>query len=142
MSSLEDNKRVVARFVERCQNQHDLAYADEAFHADFVNHYRPEGRTIDSAGGPASGFKAFYGALLRAFPDATMTIDDQLAERDVVATRKTLRGTHLGDLWGLPPTGRRVEFEFIDIFRVADGKLVEHWTSMDLGNLRAQVGAG
>jgi predicted ester cyclase len=137
--SLEDNKRVVAEFVERCQNQHDLAYADEAFHPAFVNHYRPEGRSIDESGGPASGFKAFYGALLHAFPDATMTIDDQLAERDVVATRKTLRGTHEGDLWGLAPTGRRVEFQFIDIFRVADGKLIEHWTSMDLGGLRAQI---
>ena len=42
----EDNKRVVAEFVERCQNQHDLAFADEAFHPKFVNHYRPEGRAI------------------------------------------------------------------------------------------------
>lgn len=137
--SVEENKRVVAEFVERCQNQHDLAYADEAFHPAFVNHYRPEGRTIDASEGPASGFKGFYGALLQAFPDATMTIDEQLGERDVVATRKTLRGTHAGELWGLPPTGQRVEFEFIDIFRVADGKLIEHWTSMDLGALRAQI---
>ena len=47
-----------------------------------------------------------------------MEINEQLAERDLVATRKTLRGTHLGELWDLPPTGNRVEFEFIDIFRV------------------------
>jgi predicted ester cyclase len=60
-------------------------------------------------------------------------------ERDLVATRKTLRGTHLGELWDLPPTGNRVEFEFVDIFRMADGKLIEHWTSMDLGNLRSQA---
>jgi len=136
--SVEENKHVVAEFVRRRQDEHDLGYADEAFHPHFVNHYRPEGRTIDSAG-PADGFKAFYGNLLHAFPDATMTIDDQLAERDVVATRKTLRGTHLGEAWGLAPTNRRVEFSFIDIFRVADGKLMEHWTSMDLGALRAQM---
>jgi predicted ester cyclase len=44
--------------------------------------------------------------------------------------------------WGwLPPTGNRVEFEFIDIFRVRDGKLIEHWTSMDLGALRHQMRA-
>ena len=137
--SVEDNKRAVAEFVRRCQDQHDLSYADEAFHPDFANHYRPEGRTIDDSGGPANGFKAFYGALLHAFPDATMTIDEQIGERDVVATRKTLRGTHLGEVWGLPPSGRRVEFSFIDIFRVVDGKLAEHWTSMDLGALRAQM---
>ena len=46
---------------------------------------------------------------------------------------------HLGELWDLPPTGNRVEFEFIDIFRVSDGKLIEHWTSMDLSALRHQM---
>ena len=138
----DDNKRVVSEFVRRCQDQHDLAYADEAFHPEFVNHYRPEGRDIPSTERPASGFQAFYADLLRAFPDARMTIDEQVAERDLVATRKTLRGTHRGELWGLAPSGNRVEFEFIDIFRVADGRLVEHWTSMDLGALKIQMQAG
>jgi predicted ester cyclase len=58
-----------------------------------------------------------------------------------VATRKTFRGTHTGALWGLPPSGNRVEWEFIDIMRVRDGKIVEHWTSMDLDALRAQMRA-
>jgi predicted ester cyclase len=137
--SLEDNKRVVAEFVEVCQNQHNLAAADEIFHPDFVNHYAPEGRPLASASRPAEGFQAFYGMLLRAFPDATMEIDEQLAERDLVATRKTLRGTHLGEIWDLPPTGNRVEWEFIDIFRIRDGKLVEHWTHMDFEALHAQM---
>lgn len=135
----DDNKRAVAEFVERCQNQHDLAFADEAFHPDFVNHYRPEGVSLPVTERPASGFQAFYGTMLEGFPDATMEISDQLAERDLVATRKTFRGTHLGEIWGLAPTGNRVEFEFIDIFRVRDGRLIEHWTSMDLGALRHQM---
>ena len=59
----DDNKRAVAEFVERCQNQHDLAFADKAFHPKFVNHYRPEGQAIPEADRPASGFQAFYGAL-------------------------------------------------------------------------------
>lgn len=137
----DDNKRVVAQFVQRCQDQHDLAFADEIFHPRFVNHYRPEGRPIRSTERPASGFQFFYGELLRGFPDATMEINEQIAERDLVTTRKTLRGTHLGELWGMAPSRERVEFEFIDIFRVADGKLIEHWTSMDLGALRSQMRA-
>ncbi|MFL6065890.1 MAG: ester cyclase [Friedmanniella sp.] len=138
--SPQDNKQVVARFVEVCQNQHDLDFADVIFHPEFVNHYAPEGRPIqETPGRPAAGFQAFYGILLRAFPDATMQIDEQLAERDLVATRKTFRGTHTGELWDLQPTGHHVEWEFLDIFRVRDGKLVEHWTSMDLEALRAQV---
>jgi predicted ester cyclase len=66
-------------------------------------------------------------------------INEQLAERDLVATRKTFRGTHLGELWDLPPTGNHVELEFIDIFRVCDGRLIEHWTSMDISALRHQM---
>ena len=131
-----DNKKIVAEFVRRCQDRHDLAYADEVFHPQFVNHYRPEGQAIPSTERPASGFQAFYGALLQGFPDATMEINELIAEGDLVATRKTLRGTHRGELWDLAPTGNRVEFEFIDIFRVVDGKLIDHWTSMDLGALR------
>jgi predicted ester cyclase len=137
--SADDNKRVVANFVEVCQNQHDLAAADEIFHPDFVNHYAPEGHATAHTPRPAGGFQAFYGMLLHAFPDVTMEINEQLAERDLVATRKTLRGTHRGELWGLPPTGNRVEWEFIDIFRVRDGKLVEHWTHMDFEALRMQM---
>jgi predicted ester cyclase len=138
----DDNKRAVAEFVERCQNQHDLAFADEAFHPQFVNHYRPGGVSLPATGRPASGFQTFYAAMLRGFPDATVEINDQLAERDLVATRKTFRGTHLGEIWDLPPTGNRVELEFIDIFRVRDGRLIEHWTSMDLAALRHQMRTG
>ena len=137
--SAEANKQVVARFVEVCQNQHDLAAADAMFHPQFVNHYFPGGRPLPPTTRPAEGFQQFYGMLLRAFPDATMEINEQLAERDLVATRKTLCGTHLGEIWGLPPTGNRVAWEFIDIFRIRDGKLVEHWTHMDFEDLRQQM---
>ena len=137
--SIDDNKRAVANFVEVCQNQHNLAAADDIFHPDFVNHYAPGGHPLEPTPRPAGGFQAFYGMILQAFPDASVEINEQLAERDMVATRKTLRGTHRGEIWGLPPTGNRVELEFIDIFRVKDGKLIEHWTSMDLASLREQM---
>jgi predicted SnoaL-like aldol condensation-catalyzing enzyme len=84
----DDNKRAVAEFVERCQNQHDLDFADEAFHPKFVNHYRPEGQALPKTDRPASGFRAFYGALLQGFPDATVEINEQLAERDLVTTAR------------------------------------------------------
>jgi predicted ester cyclase len=68
-----------------------------------------------------------------------MQIEEQVAERDLVATRKTFRGTHLGDQWGLAPTGNRVQVEFIDIFRIRDGQLAEHWHHFDWGDLRSQM---
>ncbi len=69
-----------------------------------MNHYRPEGLPIPGTDRPASGFQTFYGVLLRGFPDAAVEINEQLAERDLVATRKTFRGTHLGEIWDLPPS--------------------------------------
>ncbi|HEX2811009.1 MAG TPA: ester cyclase [Kineosporiaceae bacterium] len=96
--STEDNKRIVATFVQVCQNQHNLAAADQMFHADFVNHYAPEGRPLPPTPRPAGGFQAVYGMLLKAFPDAAVEIGEKVAERDLVATRKTLRGTHLGSI--------------------------------------------
>ena len=67
--SAEDNKQVVARFVDVCQNQHDLEFADEIFHPDFANHYAPEGHPIAAATEMAgAGFQTFYGKLLRRVP--------------------------------------------------------------------------
>jgi predicted ester cyclase len=137
--SIKDNKQVVATFVDVCQNRHDLSAADEMFHAEFVDHRGPDGHPVPATGRPAVGFQQFYGMLLEAFPDATMEIRDQIAERDLVVTHKILRGRHLGEIWDLPPTGNQVAWEFIDPFRVKDGKLAEHWTSMDLDGLRGQM---
>ena len=104
------------------------------------NHYAPEGKRIAADQvRPAAGFQSFFGQFLQGFPDVMVEINEQIAEHDLVATRKTLRGTHRGELWGHLPTGNVVSLEFIDIFRVRDGKLVEHWTSMDIAALRAQI---
>jgi len=136
---LDANKQVVARFVEVCQNQHDLAAADAMFHPEFVNHYAPRGRLIPATARPAEAFQRYYARFLAAFPDATMQIDEQIAERDLVVTRKTFRGTHLGEQWGLPPTGNQVAVEFIDIFRIRDGQLMEHWHHFDWEELYSQM---
>lgn len=137
--SSEDNKQVVARFVEVCQNQHDLAAADAMFHPEFANHYVPEGRPLPATTRPAEGFQRYYARFLAAFPDATMQIEEQIAERDLVVTRKTFRGTHLGEQWGLPSTGNRVQVEFIDIFRIQNGQLAEHWHHFDWEAMRSQM---
>jgi hypothetical protein len=62
------------------------------------------------------------------------------SQTPVAATRKILRGTYRGELWGLPPTGNRVQAEFIDIFRIRDGKLAEHWFHFEFEELRSHQG--
>ena len=68
-------------------------------------------------------------------------IHDQLTDGDKVATRKTFHGTHQGPLMDIKPTGREVAWDVIDIVRVRDGKMVEHWNVVDTMALMQQLGA-
>ncbi len=134
--SVEENKALVRRFVEEVQNRGDLAVLGELCAPDFVNHSAPPGVPPTR-----EGLVQLTAVFRPAFPDGRMAIEDMLAERDKVVTRKTFRGTHQGDLMGLPPTGRRVEIGLIDIVRLEDGRVVEHWNAVDNLGLLQQLGA-
>ncbi len=93
---------------------------------------------IDRAG--VAGVKAIFGATRQAFPDHDAKIVHQIAEGDLVATYKTLTGTHRGDLFGLPPTGKRATIQIMDFVRYRDGKVAEHWGLVDMAGLMQQLG--
>jgi steroid delta-isomerase-like uncharacterized protein len=78
--------------------------------------------------------------LRQAFPDLQITVEDQIAEGDKVATRWRGRGTHQGDFLGIPSTGRPMEIAGITIFRLADGKIVESWGNPDNLGMLVQLG--
>jgi predicted ester cyclase len=79
-------------------------------------------------------------ASLAAFPDFRAEIHDLLADRDLVVTRKTFHGTHDGGFMGIPPTGKQVAFDVIDIVRYENGRLAEHWNVVDQLGLMQQLG--
>ena len=109
---LQENKALVRRFVEKVQSQHNLAEIDELFSPNFVDH-------SGAANLPGiEGLKVFFTMMFTAFPDMHFTIRQQLAEGDQVATLKTFFGTHLGTFMGIPPTGRLVSVEVIDIYTI------------------------
>ena len=85
--------------------------------------------------------KNFINGLRTAFPDVSLTLEDQLAEGEEVVIRWTMRGTHQGELWGTAPTGKPVTVTGITIQRLAEGKIVEEWTEADLLGLQQQIGA-
>ncbi len=128
----EENKAIVRRFVEEGQNRGDPGALDELVAPDYVDHSAPPGMPAGR-----EGLKQITEMFRRAFPDGRMTIEDMVAERDRVATRKTFRGTHQGDLMGIAPTGRTVMIGLIDVVRLAGGQVVESWSQGDdLGLLR------
>jgi predicted ester cyclase len=131
----ERNKAVIRRFVEEVQNNKDEAVYDELNDPAFVNFSAPPGVPSDREGG-----KIYLFGFLNAFPDCEFTIDDMIAEGEQVVTKKTFRGTHTGELAGIPATRKKVELQFVDIMRIRDGRIVEHWLSMDQLSFMQQLG--
>jgi predicted SnoaL-like aldol condensation-catalyzing enzyme len=132
----EQNKAVVRRWIEEFKTGGDESVSDDLRSPHFVNHSAPPGAPTD----PEAGKLAFR-AMRAAFPDLHVAIEDMLADGDRVVTRQTFSGTHRGEWSGVPATGRRVSWAVIDIVRLADGLLVDHWAVADLHGLRAQLTA-
>ena len=84
--------------------------------------------------------KQYVSMYRSAFPDLQQTIEDQIAEGEKVATRLTGRGTHQGELMGIPPTGNRVEAPGIVINRISGGKIAESWANYDAMGMMQQLG--
>jgi len=137
MSTPGDNKALVRRFLERVRD----GWSDEVMKEFFAPHYR---RYLNPTTEPLTpaGQQARAGLLRQALPDATVTLEDIVAEGDRVVYRMTIRGTHRGQFREIPPTGRRVTVSFLGIVRIADGKFVEEWGGLDLYDLRWQLQAG
>ena len=135
MTPEEKNKRLVRKFIEEFQSGNNESVAEELLAPDFVDHSPFPGVAPDR-----EGVKRLFAALHAAFPDLRATIHDQLAEGDRVATRKTFRGTHRGEFLGISPTGRMVTFDVIDIVRMDNGRIAEHWNVVDLMGLLQQIG--
>ena len=132
--SSEENKAVVQRWIEGFNNGDVQAEAD-ARTADYVAHF-PGGPPLDS-----EGWIQATGSFVEAFPDLRLTVEDIMAEGDSVAARVTFRGTHVGDFQGVPPTNKQVTFTSIEMNRMVDGKVAEHWVEIDLLGLLQQLGA-
>ncbi len=130
-------RKVVLRFVEQYQSgSHDVAVARECLADDFVDH---------SPFGPFApdrdGVLALFDHLFGAFDGFHAEIHRQVSEGELVTTHKTFHGRHTGEFMGIPPTGTEISFDVIDILRVSDGKMREHWNVVDALGLMTQLGA-
>jgi steroid delta-isomerase-like uncharacterized protein len=137
--SVEENKAIVRRFLEEVQSQHNLDIVGELMDPNMIDHYY-DAQGLQQPKNAVEGFKKFFSGMLAAFPDIKAVIHDQVAEGDKVVTHKTFHGTHKGEFRGIPPTGKKASVDVIDIFRIADGKMVEHWAVIDWMGLMQQLG--
>ena len=133
---LEENKALSRRFIEEyVRGNTDLV--DELLAPDFV-FYDPSSATGEVC---AEDMKASIEWIHSAFPDAQVTIEDQVAEGDKVVSRFTVSGTHQGEIMGAAPTGKLVRHTGHQTDRISGGKIVESWTNWDALGLLQEIGA-
>ena len=129
----EANKQLVRRHFEETFNRRNFAVCDEIMAEEFVEHAAAP--FAQSPPGRVNGPQAMRQTaewLLAQFPDMRMTVETMVSEGDTVAARILSEGTSLGPLNGvMPPTGKGFSTRQSHWFRIADGKLVEHWATRE-----------
>lgn len=115
-------------------NTRDPDLVDRYVAEDYINH---NGFVIDGREGNRQFWTAFFAAL----PDLSATMEDLVISGDRVVGRFVYRGTHTGELLGIPASGNAVEMRSIDIWRIADDMFVEHWDELNLMEVFQQIGA-
>ncbi len=131
----EENKALMRRFIEEVWNKGNLAVADELFHPEASSPSAPQlPRGPQAVRDMATMFRT-------GFPDFHMTIEDMIAEADMVVGRFTQGGTHQGEFMGIAPTGRTVSFTEIGVLRIKGGQVVESWYESDILGLSSQLTA-
>lgn len=133
--STEANKAVVRRWAEEVLSKGNLTTIDELFAADYVDHTNPPGWPPGSI-----GHKQIIALYHTAFPDFHYTIEQEIAEGDMVVIRGTYQMMHQGEFFGIAPTGKRATTTGMHLFRLADGKIVEHWCNNDDLGVMRQLG--
>ena len=129
--STEENKTLIRRYRE-AHNSNNLAALDDIVAANIISHSALPGLPAGLEGG-----KMAHMGFAAAFPDSHVTTEDLIAEGDKVVERFSFRGTNTGSLMGAPPTGKQVVTSGMSVFRIAGGKIVEHWGENDaLGTLQ------
>ena len=132
--SSEANKAVIARFYETALNAGDVTVLEELASPDYEEH-----DPIPGQGTGRDGLRDRVRMIVDAFGQR-FTVEDVIAEGDRVVVRWTGSGTHVGEFMGIPPTGRPFTISGIDIYRIADGTMVEHWHVVDQLALLGQLG--
>ena len=136
-STTESNKAIVIRFNKEVIEGVNSESFKELVAEDCLNHAAPPGTPAG-----IDGMRHFLFSVLHpAFPDKKVTIHAQVAENDLVSSRKSIHGTHLGEFMGIPPTGKKVVIEVIDIIKLRDGKYVDHWAISNIPSVVAELSA-
>jgi predicted ester cyclase len=131
----EKNKQVIREFTRIFKNEHNVNGVGHLFDKNFVQHFRMP---------VPAGFEGLrqVGIMMNgAFPDVVVTEEDLIAAGDKVVERSSAVATHQGAMLGAAPTNQRIQWSEIHIYRLREGKIVEHWAEVSMMELLQQIGA-
>jgi steroid delta-isomerase-like uncharacterized protein len=131
--AVEQNKEIVRRFYEEVMNKEAVDALEELAVPDYEEH-----DPLPGQGTAREGLRERATMLIRGF-QPKFTVEDIFAEGDRVVARWTNTGTHVGEFMGIPPTNKTVTIAGIDIYRLQDGKLAEHWHVVDMLSMLVQL---
>ena len=138
MNTTEQNKAIVTRFNKECIEQGLPTSFAELLADNVINHSAPAGMP--------NGKESFYyflnEVLRKGFPDLQVQILEQVAERDLVTSRKVISATHTGQIFGIAPSNKKVQINVIDIIRLQDGKYAEHWGQSNFAEVLKEISEG
>ncbi len=129
----EQNEALVHQVLELI-NDRDLDAAFELYASDYIYH-GPGGQELRGR----DGIRGLWAVFLAAFPDLHSTVDDVISEGDKLVLRWTVQGTHTGEFLGIPASNKQMRLPITEIFRIADGQLVEAWDQYDRLHLLEQI---
>jgi predicted ester cyclase len=136
VSEEDANRAVVRRWIETFNNPYTPQTEVDVLAPGYIAHAPGLPSPLD-----LEAWTQFTASFVEAFPDLRLTVEDIFSGGNMVAARVAFRGTHRGEFQGIPPTGKEVAFSSIEIDRMVDGKVQEHWFEMDLFGLMQQLGA-
>ena len=135
-TATKSNLEIVREYTERVFNEHNPDLASQYVTSDIRWHGGVLG-TVDGVASLTQLLRGFIGAL----PDLKASEQDVVAADDKVAVRFIVEATHKGNLFGIAATGRRVRWDAVDVYRLADGMIVEEWAADDVAAILQQIGA-
>jgi len=130
----QHNKEMVRNTLQKIWNRGDFSAIENRFSSDYVGH------SITPVRGP-EGARQFAAVVRGAFSGYRYTVEDEIGEGDRVVHRWTATGIHEDEFQGIPATGKEVKISGMSIYRVADGKFIEGWTTVDMLGVMRQLGA-
>ena len=127
--------KTLVNTFETSQNKNDMTMAEAMFTADFIDHSPFPGQTPDFA-----GFKVGMAEMRKSFPDINVKVERTVAQGDMLTWQFKISGTQLGAFMGAPASNKTFSIYSIDMLRIKDGKIAEHWGVFDAAGMMGQLG--